>query len=87
MTTNETKRRNFLVATLRTQGPCNKIRGEFLLEVVNDDWSRARIWNRSKKQWLRRRVNVECTVQVAGVRAALMGDLARFGIKYTGPIC
>jgi hypothetical protein len=78
--------RSFAVATLRTQGPSNKVRGEFLVEFTGATVGSARVWNASNKRWTTRIVDVMDLWQVADWRLAQPGDMIRFGHSYRGPL-
>lgn len=78
--------RYFAVASLRTQGPSNRVRGEFLVEFTGATAGAARVWNAKRRAWTRRIVDVLDVTQCADWRLAHASDLERFRCAYTGPL-
>lgn len=73
--------RAFVVMQLRTMGPSNKIRGEFLGEVIDGDESKVRVWNKKQRHWTNRFVELNEETEVASWRGATYSDLLKFGFK------
>lgn len=78
--------RYFAIAKIRTSGPSNRVRGEFLVEFTGRTVGEARVWNAKRRRWTERLVDVMETTQVADWRSADQGDLKKFGCAYEGPI-
>jgi hypothetical protein len=78
--------RYFAVSQLKTLGPSNKVRGNFLVEFTGVTVGSARVWNKSKKSWSKRIVDLHDFVQCEDYKLATRLDLQKFGYDYTGPI-